>query len=99
MLRTHGIGPLTLVVCLVTATVFAACKDDKPATPPAEASATATAKATGLSAAPATSGAAAPTAAIVLIQGNPFEQPSAVSSAPIAAAVAGLHSLPLLPDR
>ena len=43
--------------------------------------------------------AAAPTAAIVLIQGNPFEQPSAVSSAPIAAAVAGLHSLPLLPDR
>ncbi len=63
MLRTHGIGPLTLVVCLVTATVFAACKDDKPATPPAAASATATAKATGLSAAPATSGAAAPTAA------------------------------------
>ena len=34
--------------------------------------------------------AAAPTAAIVLIQGNPFEQPSAVSPAPIAAAVAGL---------
>jgi len=34
--------------------------------------------------------AAAPTAAIVLVQGNPFQQPSAVSPAPIAAAV-GLH--------
>lgn len=31
--------------------------------------------------------AAAPTAAIVLIQGNPFQQPSSVSPAPIAAAV------------
>ncbi|MDQ3058144.1 MAG: DUF4239 domain-containing protein [Pseudomonadota bacterium] len=36
--------------------------------------------------------AAAPTAAIVLIQGNPFEQPSAVSPAPIAAAVQGLQA-------
>ena len=34
--------------------------------------------------------AAAPTAAIVLIQGNPFQQPSNVSPAPIAAALAGL---------
>ena len=34
--------------------------------------------------------AAAPTAAIVLIQGNPFQQPSDVSPAPIRAAVAGL---------
>ena len=34
--------------------------------------------------------AAAPTAAIVLIQGNPFEEPSAVSPAPIAAVVASL---------
>ena len=29
--------------------------------------------------------AAAPTAAIVLVQGNPFQQPTAVTSAPIAA--------------
>lgn len=36
--------------------------------------------------------AAAPTAAIVLIQGNPFQQPTAVSAAPIAAAVAGIRS-------
>jgi hypothetical protein len=36
--------------------------------------------------------AAAPTAAIVLIQGNPFQQPTDVSPAPIRAAVAGLHS-------
>ena len=35
--------------------------------------------------------AAAPTAAIVLIQGNPFQQPTDVSPAPIRAAVAGLH--------
>ena len=35
--------------------------------------------------------AAAPTAAIVLIQGNPFQQPSTVSPAPISAAVAGLR--------
>jgi hypothetical protein len=34
--------------------------------------------------------AAAPTAAIVLIQGNPFQQPTDVTSAPITAAVAGL---------
>lgn len=34
--------------------------------------------------------AAAPTAAIVLVQGNPFQQPSSVSPAPIAAAVARL---------
>jgi len=34
--------------------------------------------------------AAAPTAAIVLVQGNPFEAPAAVSPAPIAAAVRGL---------
>lgn len=34
--------------------------------------------------------AAAPTAAIVLIQGNPFEQPTVVSPAPIAAVVADL---------
>lgn len=33
---------------------------------------------------------AAPTAAIVLIQGNPFQQPSFVSPQPILAAVAGL---------
>lgn len=33
--------------------------------------------------------AAAPTAAIVLVQGNPFQEPSSVSPAPIAAAVAG----------
>ena len=32
--------------------------------------------------------AAAPTAAIVLVQGNPFQQPSSVSPAPIAAALA-----------
>ena len=32
--------------------------------------------------------AAAPTAAIVLVQGNPFQEPSSVSPAPIAAAVA-----------
>lgn len=42
--------------------------------------------------------AAAPTAAIVLIQGNPFQQPASVSPAPIAAAVQGLQSaLPVLP--
>ena len=40
--------------------------------------------------------AAAPTAAIVLIQGNPFEQPAAVSPAPIAAAVQGLQAMPAL---
>lgn len=34
--------------------------------------------------------AAAPTAAIVLVQGNPFQQPTAVSPAPILAAVASL---------
>jgi len=34
--------------------------------------------------------AAAPTAAIVLVQGNPFQEPSSVSPAPIAAAVARL---------
>lgn len=34
--------------------------------------------------------AAAPTAAIVLIQGNPFQQPSAVTPAPIEAAVVGI---------
>ena len=33
--------------------------------------------------------AAAPTAAIVLVQGNPFQQPSSVSPAPIVAAVKG----------
>lgn len=33
--------------------------------------------------------AAAPTAAIVLVQGNPFQQPSSVSPAPIVAAVNG----------
>jgi hypothetical protein len=38
--------------------------------------------------------AAAPTAAIVLIQGNPFEEPSAVSPAPIAAAVASVRPGP-----
>ena len=43
--------------------------------------------------------AAAPTAAIVLIQGNPFKQPSPVSPAPIAAAVAGLHALPVILAR
>jgi hypothetical protein len=42
--------------------------------------------------------AAAPTAAIVLIQGNPFEQPASVSPAPIAAAVRGLGALPVLPS-
>ena len=36
--------------------------------------------------------AAAPTAAIVLVQGNPFQPPTAVSPAPLLAAVAGLHS-------
>ena len=42
--------------------------------------------------------AAAPTAAMVLIQGNPFQQPASVSPAPIAAAVQGLQSaLPVLP--
>ena len=40
--------------------------------------------------------AAAPTAAIVLIQGNPFEQPSAVSPAPIAVAVEGVRAAPVL---
>lgn len=40
--------------------------------------------------------AAAPTAAIVLVQGNPFEQPASVSPAPIAAAVQGLDTLPVL---
>ena len=40
--------------------------------------------------------AAAPTAAIVLIQGNPFEQPSAVSPAPIAAAVEGVRAASVL---
>ena len=34
--------------------------------------------------------AAAPTAAIVLVQGNPFQQPSSVTAAPIEAAAAGL---------
>lgn len=34
--------------------------------------------------------AAAPTAAIVLIQGNPFEPPTVVSPAPIEAVAAGL---------
>jgi hypothetical protein len=34
--------------------------------------------------------AAAPTAAIVLIQGNPFQQPTDVTAAPIRAAVAGI---------
>lgn len=34
--------------------------------------------------------AAAPTAAIVLVQGNPFQQPSSVTPAPIQAAVAGV---------
>ncbi len=38
--------------------------------------------------------AAAPTAAIVLIQGNPFEQPASVSQAPIAAAVQALSAPP-----
>jgi hypothetical protein len=33
--------------------------------------------------------AAAPTAAIVLVQGNPFQEPSSVSPAPIAAAMLG----------
>jgi hypothetical protein len=33
--------------------------------------------------------AAAPTAAIVLVQGNPFQEPSSVSPAPIAAAIQG----------
>jgi hypothetical protein len=36
--------------------------------------------------------AAAPTAAIVLIQGNPFQPPTAVTPAPIISAVADLHS-------
>ena len=35
--------------------------------------------------------AAAPTAAIVLVQGNPFQQPTAVSPAPILAAVSNLR--------
>ncbi|MFZ4535230.1 hypothetical protein [Propionivibrio sp.] len=35
--------------------------------------------------------AAAPTAAIVLIQGNPFQQPTDVTPAPIKAAIAGIH--------
>lgn len=35
--------------------------------------------------------AAAPTAAIVLVQGNPFQAPTAVSAAPIVGAVAGLE--------
>jgi hypothetical protein len=35
--------------------------------------------------------AAAPTAAIVLIQGNPFQQPTSVTAAPIIEAVAGLQ--------
>ena len=35
--------------------------------------------------------AAAPTAAIVLVQGNPFQEPSSVSPAPIAAAVVEHH--------
>ncbi|NMM13076.1 MAG: hypothetical protein HHJ17_05985 [Rhodoferax sp.] len=34
--------------------------------------------------------AVAPTAAIVLIQGNPFQHPTDVTSAPIKAAVSGL---------
>lgn len=34
--------------------------------------------------------AAAPTAAIVLVQGNPFQQPTAVTAAPISAIVAGV---------
>jgi hypothetical protein len=34
--------------------------------------------------------AAAPTAAIVLVQGNPFQEPAAVSAAPINEAIAGL---------
>lgn len=38
--------------------------------------------------------AAAPTAAIVLIQGNPFEEPTAVTPAPIQAAIDGLRSRP-----
>ncbi len=37
--------------------------------------------------------AAAPTAAIVLVQGNPFQQPTAVTSAPFAA-IAAAHSQP-----
>ena len=36
--------------------------------------------------------AAAPTAAIVLIQGNPFQNPTDVTPAPIAAAVAGMRA-------
>ena len=40
--------------------------------------------------------AAAPTAAIVLKQGNPFQQPASVSPAPIAAPVQGLRTLPVL---
>jgi hypothetical protein len=43
--------------------------------------------------------AAAPTAAIVLVQGNPFEQPASVSPAPIAAAVRGLDWLPVLLEK
>jgi hypothetical protein len=35
--------------------------------------------------------AAAPTAAIVLIQGNPFQQPTSVNPAPIIEAVSGQH--------
>jgi len=35
-------------------------------------------------------GAAAPTAAIVLVQGNPFQQPAAISSAPIATLLEGV---------
>lgn len=41
--------------------------------------------------------AAAPTAAIVLVQGNPFEQPASVSPAPITSAVQGLqNALPVV---
>ncbi len=35
--------------------------------------------------------AAAPTAAIVLIQGNPFQQPSSVTAAPITAVAKALE--------
>jgi len=40
--------------------------------------------------------AATPTAAVVLIQGNPFQQPASVSPVPIAAPVQGLRTLPVL---
>jgi hypothetical protein len=42
--------------------------------------------------------AAAPTAAIVLIQGNPFQPPTAVTPAPIEAAVAGALGLDHHPE-